>query len=220
MVLVQVGLKVIAHRYLGQSDKPELDVLELAQEIRQRAHRAAVGEVSDHRHPDAVDLRQLGADGEQVEQGLGRMLARAVPRIDDWDVADRGGAFGRALFPMPQDDHVRIAAHDSDGVFESLAFGRGGEFAGVVGAHRLAAEAQHGRLERKPGAGGWFVEESRHHLARQPAHETVRLALDLLGTREQLLEEGPTELLALDYMPESRRNSHEKISFPGSQART
>src|SRR5947199_262961 len=51
LVLVEVRLQVVAHRHLRRGDEPDLDVLELAEQVGQRASGAAVGEVPDHRHP-------------------------------------------------------------------------------------------------------------------------------------------------------------------------
>jgi hypothetical protein len=48
----------------------------------------------------------------------------------------------------------------------------------------------------------------------------VRLALDLLGARKELFEEGAGKLLALDHMPHSGRDGHEKTSFLDSQIQT
>jgi hypothetical protein len=44
----------------------------------------------------------------------------------------------------------------------------------------------------------------------------VRLALDLVGSVEQLFQESPRELLAFDYVPETASDGHEKSSFPTS----
>ena len=54
----------------------------------------------------------------------------------------------------------------------------------------------------------------------ETADEVVRLALDLFGAREKVFEDGARELLTFDHVPQLLRDSHEKISFPGSPART
>ena len=148
------------------------------------------------------------------------MLARAIACVDDRDRAHGGGPPGGALLVVAKDDHVGVAADDADRVLQGLALRRGGELARIVRAHGLPAQAQHRRLERKPGARGGLVEKRRHHLSGEPSHEPVRLALDLFRAREQLFEQRSRELLTLDDVSESRRDGHEKISFPGSQART
>src|SRR5438477_195718 len=45
VVLVQVRLQVVAHGDLRRGDKPDLDVLELAEQVGEGADRAPVGEV-------------------------------------------------------------------------------------------------------------------------------------------------------------------------------
>ena len=88
VVLVEVSFQVVAHRHLRRRDEPQLDVLELAEQVRERAHGASVGKVADHGDPHTVDAAELGANRVEVEQGLGRMLSRAVARIDDRHVTD------------------------------------------------------------------------------------------------------------------------------------
>jgi len=44
----------------------------------------------------------------------------------------------------------------------------------------------------------------------------VRLALHLVGPVEQLFEERPRELLALDHVPQATTDRHKKSSFPTS----
>src|SRR5207244_12596068 len=95
-------------------DEPQLDVLELAQQVSQRAHRAAVGEVAYHRHADAVDLADLGTDRVEVQQRLSRMLARTVARVDDRHRAHRRGAAGRAPLALTQHEAVAGSAADAD----------------------------------------------------------------------------------------------------------
>ncbi len=53
---------------------------------------ASVLEVADHCDGDAVDGADLLADGEDVEEGLGGMLASAVAGVDHRSVAELGGA--------------------------------------------------------------------------------------------------------------------------------
>jgi hypothetical protein len=44
----------------------------------------------------------------------------------------------------------------------------------------------------------------------------VRLTLDLVGSIEQLFEERPRELLALDHVSQAASDGHQKSSFPTS----
>ena len=45
-------------------------------------------DVPDDGHGEAVDLALFLVDGEQVEQGLGRVLVGAVARVDDRNVEE------------------------------------------------------------------------------------------------------------------------------------
>ena len=220
MVLVQVRLQVVAHGDLRRGDKPDFDVLELAEQVGEGSDRAPVGEVADQRDAHAVDPAELVANRVQVEQRLRRVLAGPVPGVDHGDAADRGRAPGRALFAVAEHDHVRVSADDPDRVLERLALGGRRELARVVGPHGLAAQPKHRRLEGQAGSRRGFVEEGRHHLAGHAADKALGLALDLVSARDQVFEQGARELLTLDHVVQPRRDGHEKISFPGSLART
>ncbi len=98
-----------------------------------------------------------GTDGQEVGQGLGRMLMPAVTGVDNGNGGPAGSYHGRALFRMTHGADVRIAGDDPDGVGYAFAFG-GGRGAGVGEAQYLSAQVQHGSLEAEPRAGAWLVE--------------------------------------------------------------
>ena len=121
---------------------------------------------------------------------------------------------------MPEHDDVRVAGDDADAVLERLALRRARELLGVVRAHGPAAEAQHGGLEREPGARRGLVEQRRHDASQQPAGGAVGIVAHLVGAHEDLVEELTGELLRLDDMSQAGADGHEKTSFPDSQDRT
>ena len=96
--------------------------------------------------------------GEEVAQGLGRMLMAAVAAVDDRDRRIVGGEPRRAVARMADDDQVGIVGDDPHRVGEALALG--GRAGGRIGAgDGVAAQPQHGALERQPGAGRGLVEQ-------------------------------------------------------------
>ena len=61
-------------------DEAQADVVVLHQQAGERVDGASVAQVADHRDLQAINVPQFLADGEQVEQRLGGMFARAVAR--------------------------------------------------------------------------------------------------------------------------------------------
>ena len=100
------------------------------------------------------------ANGHQVDHGLAGVGVSAVPCIDDGHARIHGRPQRRTLFGVAHGDDVSIVAHDTDSVLHRLALAGAGKLRSGK-AQRLAAQPQHGRLKRKPGAGGWFIEQRR-----------------------------------------------------------
>ena len=151
------------------------------------ARHPRMQDVAADRHDEARDAALVAADGQRVEQRLGRMLVRAVAGIDH-----------RAVDLLRQKMHRarRVVAHDDDvgphgverhrGVDQRLALlHRGGRHRHV---HHVGAEPLAGELEGGLRAGRGLEEEvdlgaaaqGRFLLLDLPAH------LDLLvGEIEQ-----------------------------------
>jgi len=66
-----------------------------------------VEDVAADRDRQPLDPPQPAADGERVEQSLGRMLAGAVAGIDDGAIHDRGHIGSGALGLVTDDEDVR-----------------------------------------------------------------------------------------------------------------
>ena len=109
-------------------------------------------DVAADRDGESLDAPLVAADGEGVEQRLGRMLVRAVARIDhravDLARQELDGAGGM----MAHDDDVGMHGVERDrGVDQRLALAhRGGAGRHV---HHVGAEPLAGELERRLGAG-------------------------------------------------------------------
>ncbi len=166
-LLFQLFADVIRHRQRFRGDEEEAAV-EQAESLRQRVDGAAVLEVTDEGDVEAVQLALGLADGEEVEQGLGRMLVGAVAAVDDRHAGELGGEAGSPLFRMTHHHRIGVGADDLDGVSQGLAL-LGAGVATVGEADDVAAKALHRGLEGEAGAGGGFEEAAGNQLVFQQA---------------------------------------------------
>ena len=170
--------------------------VEEGQQARQRMDGAAILQVAQHGDGQAVDLAQLLADGEQVEQRLGGVLADAVAGVDDRLAGVLGRQRGRAGLRVAQHDHIGVAFQRADRVGQRLALGHRG-VAHLVDRDHAAAQPLHGRGERGRGAGRRLVEQVGQDLALEQvegAHAAHHL-LHLVGHAEDVFQIGAAELL-------------------------
>lgn len=96
-------------------DKVDGAVVVLEQ-LAQRVHGTTVLEVTNEGDGKTVGGTKLLTDGEEVEEGLGRVLARAVASVDDRVVSSFGGNVGTVIAGMAEDDGVTILVKGTDGV--------------------------------------------------------------------------------------------------------
>ena len=199
----ELGADIVAHRHGGRGDEDELGAFGLAEQSGERARGAAEAQVADEGDAQPVDAAELVADGVEIEQRLGRVLAGAVAGVEDGNGGDGGRAVGRPLLVVADDDGVGVALDDADRVFDRLALDGGRELAGILGRDDIAAEPVHGRLEREPGAGRWFVEDGRQGVAGQ-RRGAARQVAHAIGRGEEPLESRPVELRHLDDVADFR----------------
>src|SRR5699024_9019784 len=149
------------------------------QQVDVRAGDPGVQHVTDDRDVDAVEVvaaccgvvpaaDEVAANGERVEQRLGRVLVSAVPGVDDPRVdPPRGGeAFGRPGGAVADDDGV--GAHRLQGlggVLQGFALGDRGSLDGEVDDVRRQPLGR--RFEGDPGAGGVLEEQVDDRLAAE-----------------------------------------------------
>lgn len=174
--LFQFFADVVRHCQCFRGDEEEAAV-EQAEGLGQRVHGAAVFQVTDEGDVEVVQTTLGLMDGEQVEQGLARMLVGAVAAVDDRHAGKLGSQTGRALFRVAHHHRIRVGADDLDGVSQGLAL-LGAGVATVGEADDVAAEALYRGLEREAGAGGGFEEAAGNQLVFQQAG--VRFSLQPL----------------------------------------
>ena len=164
-------------------------------------------EVADERDLDAVDGATLFGDGIEVEQGLGRMLARTVSAVDDG--MDRNGSCARcrAFVGMAQHHDVGVTVDDTDGVLERLALGHGAELHADSGLHRTA-EPHEGGAEREAGAGARFEEEIGQKTAAQQVARLFapRDGQAAIGNSKDAVEVGSAKLRDRNQMGVQKRH--------------
>ena len=134
-----------------------------------------------------LDAALVAADGERVEQRLGRMLVRAVAGIDHRAVDLARQQLDRARGVVAHHDQVRahgVERHRGVDQRLALAHGRGAD----RHVHDVGAEPLAGELERGLGAGRDLEEQVDQRAPAQRALLLLDLAVELdefLGEIEQ-----------------------------------
>jgi hypothetical protein len=151
------------------------------------AGNARVQDVPADGDDQPLDAALVAADGERVEQCLGRMFVRAVTGIDDGAIDFPGQQLDRARGVMAHHDDVRVHGVERDrGVDQRLALAHGGGADRHV--HDVGAEPLAGKLEGGLGAGRDFEEQVDQRAPAQRHLLLVDLAVELdeiLGEVEQ-----------------------------------
>src|SRR5256885_17198470 len=87
---------------------------ELRERVRERVDRAAILEVADEGDVLALERAFLVPDRVQVEEGLRRMLASPVARVDDRLLRELRGEARGAFVRMAEDDRVAVRLAHAD----------------------------------------------------------------------------------------------------------
>jgi hypothetical protein len=122
-----------------------------------------VAQVADKRDVDAVDGHGL-ADGVQVKEGLGRVLAGPIAGVDDRDRGEFRGKARCSFFRVPDNDCIRVPAHDPDSVGKGFAFCNGTGF-DTPYREGGATKARNGGLKREPCPRAGLKEEDGKDLS-------------------------------------------------------
>src|SRR5256885_10168349 len=125
---------------------------ELRQGVREGMDRPSVLEVANQRDILALEGSLLIPDRIEIEQGLRRVLSRAIARIDHGLLREFRGEPRRPLLRMPQHDHVAVGLDHADRISKGLALLDRRAF-GPAEPEDAAAQAGHRALERQAGAG-------------------------------------------------------------------
>ncbi|KAH0294696.1 carbamoyl-phosphate synth, partial [Aureobasidium sp. EXF-3399] len=101
-------------------DKVDCAVVVL-QQLAKRVHSAAVLEITNEGDGEAVGSTNLLTNGEEIEEGLSRVLARAVTGVDDRVVSSVSSNLGAVILRVAEDDSVSVLVKSADGVRQGLA---------------------------------------------------------------------------------------------------
>lgn len=86
------------------------------EQLAQRVHGTTVLEITNEGDGETVGGTKLLTDGEEIEECLGRVLARAVASVDDGVVSSFGGNIGTVVAGVAEDDGVTVLVEGTDGV--------------------------------------------------------------------------------------------------------
>ena len=162
---LQVFLEIISHPEFRRRYEDDFRRFVLAEEIYERARRAAVLEITDDGDSSSVYFAELSGEGVHVKKGLGRMLTRAVSGIYDRYRRRFGKAFRRIFLEMADDDDIRVLAHDAAGVLQSFSFHRRRNFVRVFRTDDVSAKPHHGGFEREPRTRRGLIKKRGQYLA-------------------------------------------------------
>src|SRR6267143_1324984 len=137
---------------------------EFRQGVREGMDGPSVLEVADERDVLSLKGSLLVPDRIQIEEGLRRVLSRAIARVNHGLLREFRGEPGGSLLRMPEHDDVAVGLDHSDGISKSFALLDGGAF-GPAEPEDAAAEAGHRALERQAGPSGGLEEQGRENLS-------------------------------------------------------
>ena len=150
------------HRRTAQGDVRT----EFAEQMDIRARHAAVQDVAKNRDMQAVQFSFAVADGQRVEQGLGRMFVRAVTCVHHRNAETLGDEFRRARGTVA--NHDSVGAHGFEGpkrIEQRLALLQAGRFGLQI--HGVRAQAGCGGGEADARTRGILKKSQRDGLSAQ-----------------------------------------------------
>ena len=185
---------VLRHGQRVRGDKVEAVAAEFGQRLGQGVDGTAILQIADHRHVEVFEAALGLLDGEQVEQGLGRVLVSAVASVQYRHAA---GEFGRqargALLRMTHHDGVNVGADDGDGIRQGFPFFAQRGIGAVRKADHAGAQAVHRGFKRETGTGGGFKETAGDNLMLQQLG--LRIGFQLCRRRQHQFEVFAAEIV-------------------------
>ena len=160
-------------------------------------------DVSDDRHVEAGDPAELLVDRVEVEERLGRMLVRPVPRVHDVRRRHVGDDLRRADVRVAEDDDVGVVGADRERrVLQRLALVHRG--ARRLDRHDVRGEPLRGELEARRRARRGLEEHVHDGPAlerRELLHLAVERARERACEREEPLHVVLRQICDRDEMP-------------------
>ncbi len=190
-------------------DEAQADV-EVQQQLGQAMDGAAEAQVAHHGDLQPVDAPHLLLKREQVEQGLGGVLARAVAGVDHRDAGRLGGHLGRTDLRVAQDDDVGVLLQGADGVAQRLALADRAKLHALGDGDDTAAQALHGGDERGAGARARLIKQAGQHPSLQQidAVNAIDHGPHLLGPAEDVAQPLAVKLIDGQDVPAGHAVGH------------
>ena len=126
--------------------------------------RSAIAQVTceDDLQPVKAPVRLL--NGEEVQHGLGWMVASAVTSVQNRHLCRILGVLSGTLPWMAHRDDIGVSIHHLNGVEQGFALHHRGRL-DIAEVHHIATEALHGRFKGHSGAGAGFKEQIAQNFA-------------------------------------------------------
>jgi hypothetical protein len=160
----------------------------VSEQVHKRVHRSAVEKITQEGDGQALDSSKLLTDGEEIQEGLGRVLLAAVATVDDGNRAVLLGSMHTALLGVTEDNGITVASQSSESVLKSLTLLD--RRVGSGNGDGAATKTLHSSIERSRGASGRLVEERCQDTTSEDVENTLALhtKAHLLGHSEEQVE--------------------------------
>ena len=169
----------------GDEDKADVRITDHG--FDQGVDRAPEFQVSAEADGEIVKPALQGTDGQEICEGLGRMLMAPVAGIDDRDRGHAGSDQRRAFLRMTHCHDIRVAGDHAGGIRDGFTLGCG---AGVRGLepHDASAETEHGGFKGKAGPGTGLVKAGRKLFSVAHVCVGLRPFLDVIGEIQERVD--------------------------------
>lgn len=112
MLFIQHVENVLRHRQRVRGDEEEAVAVEFRQRLGQGVNRAAIFQVTHHGDVQVFQTALGLLNGEQIQQGLRRMLVGTVTGVQHRNTAgELGRQTGRALLRVTHYNRVNVGAN-------------------------------------------------------------------------------------------------------------
>ena len=176
--LLELFTDVVRHcQHLGRN---EVEAgTKQAQRLGERVHGAAIFQVADERHLEAIESALGFIQGEEIQQGLCWVLVGTIPGVDHRNPRELRRQSGGPFLRMADDEGIGVGGDDADRVGQGFSLLGQRGIARVGKADHRAPQALRRRFERQPSTSGSLEETAGDQLVTEQV--VAWLGLELAG---------------------------------------